>query len=94
MAFDGYIVSRANVYNHMTDDSFKTYKLSKAYDKIRELIKENKVGDIITLWEDETEDSPYLVRSYFNDPYEGWTKDYDDSDIEMATFERYAMEEL
>ena len=40
----------------------------------------------------ETEDSSYLIHSYFNDPYSGWVHEQNGVPIEheMETFEQYA----
>lgn len=93
MAFNGYEVNRSNIYDHNVHDVsgvwWETYEWISAVDIFK---RENKRGDVITVWECETEDSPYLIHSYFNDPYSGWVHEQNGLPIEheMATFEQYA----
>lgn len=92
MAFYGYQVSRSNIYNRKHENMPKVWETIEWVTQVKTLMRQNVIGDVICVYEDETEDSPYLIHSYFNDPYSGWMHEQNGLPIEheMATFEQYA----
>lgn len=69
MAFGGYEVSRNNIYDHAThDNSGICWDESDMANAVIAFAKDSKVGDVITVFERETEDNPYIVCSLFNHP--------------------------
>ena len=75
MAFAGYTVARKNVFNTSVCDSKSTYEDTEVRDIVSTLMDENRSGDVIMVWEEDTEDSGYLLVSYFNHPFTGWCKE-------------------
>lgn len=92
MAFYGFLVSRSNIYNHKHENMPKVWETKEWLTQVETLMQQNVRGDVICVYEDETEDNPYLIHSYFNDPYSGWVHEQNGLPIEheMATFEQYA----
>ena len=92
MAFNGFQVSRFNIYNRKREDMPTVWNTKNWLLQVEKLINQNVRGDLICVYECETEDSPYLIHSYFNDPYSGWIHEQNGIPIEheMATFEQYA----
>lgn len=72
MAFGGYTVTRSNVFNPSVRDTSETWDLSDAMGTVKSYVDENVSGDVITLFEEETEDSGYMISSWFNHPNDGW----------------------
>lgn len=69
MAFGGYEVNRSNIYNHEThDNSSICWNENDMTNAVIAFAKNSKVGDVITVFERETEDNPYIVCSLFNHP--------------------------
>lgn len=87
MAFDGYSISVANILDTRKHENTDTDKLTKVFDIVRNIIKRNNIGDVIMVFEEDTEDSGYLIYSWFNDPAYGWKRDYDNTDIELTKLE-------
>lgn len=87
MAFDGYTIFRDNVFNRTVHDVFNTRNHSIKDNIIATLKRDNHVGDVISVFEDDTEYDGTLIQSWFNDSYAGWTCDYDETDIELTTLE-------
>lgn len=87
MAFDGYTIFRDNVFNPTIHDVFNTRNDSIKSHIIATIKSDNHVGDVINVFEDDTEYDGTLIESWFNDSYSGWTCDYDDTDIELTTLE-------
>jgi hypothetical protein len=72
MAFGGYEVSRSNIYNANTHDYLGCYYTLKDTNKaVNSFISENKTGDVICVWETDTEYDSLLVMSVFNNPVNG-----------------------
>lgn len=77
MAFYGYSVTRSNIYNASTRDVMpRTYDIEKAYTYIDAFKSDNNIGDVILVFEEDTEYDSTLVFSTFNDPCDGWIIDY------------------
>ena len=77
MAFAGYEVTRANVYDHMKSDVSGVWWETFEWLNAVEIFKhENHTGDCIMVWEQDTEEDSTLIYSLFNDPYNGWVCDY------------------
>lgn len=87
MAFDGYSIMVSNIFDTSKRENTDTDKLTRMFDIVRNIIKRNNSGDVIMVFEEDTEDSGYLIYSWFNDPCYGWKRDYDETDIELATLE-------
>lgn len=71
MAFYGYEVSRSNIFNTDTHDYSRSYELSDINKAVNAFVKENKAGDVICVWESDTEYNSTLVMSVFNNPVKG-----------------------
>lgn len=76
MAFYGYEVTRSNIFDaSVRDCSGKWWSKSKAISAANLFVKENKIGDVITVFEEDTEYDSIIVLSIFNDPIRGITKE-------------------
>lgn len=87
MAFNGYSITVANIFNTSEHENTDTDKLTKVFDIVRNIIKRNNSGDVIMVFEEDTEYDSSLIYSWFNDPAYGWKRDYDNTDIELAKLE-------
>lgn len=87
MAFNGYSIMVSNVFDTSKHENTDTDKLVKMFDIVRDVIKRNNSGDVIMVFEDDTEYDGTLIYSWFNDPYYGWKRDYDNTDIELSVLE-------
>ena len=87
MAFDGYSIVRSNVFNTSFREETTEYEITKMFDVVRNIIKDNKQGDVVMVFEEDTEYDGCLLYSWFNDPYGGWTRDYNSTDIELSKLE-------
>lgn len=87
MAFNGYSIVRANVFNSSFREEHTEWKKTCMFDIVRNIKKENRDGDVIMVFEEDTEYNGYLLYSWFNDPYKGWTRDYNKTDIELSVLE-------
>ena len=87
MAFDGYTIFRDNVFDSSLHMVFTTWDDDELADIVATIKKANKVGDVIAVFEDDTEYDGTLIESWFNDSYSGWTSQYTNTDIELTTLE-------
>lgn len=87
MAFDRYTIFRDNVFNTSVHDVFNTRDASLKDCIVKTLKNDNHIGDVISVFEDDTEYDGTLIESWFNDSYSGWTSHYTDTDIELTTLE-------
>ena len=87
MAFGGYEVWRSNIYNYnISDNSGIWWNKKEAISALKLFVSENKVGDVIIIWAEETEDTPTLCVSVFNSPTNGLVMDVSgDIDIQDKT---------
>lgn len=87
MAFGGYTIFRDNVFNTSVHDVFNTRDTSIKDCIIQTIKNDNHIGDVISVFEDDTEYDGTLIESWFNDSYSGWTSQYTNTDIELTTLE-------
>lgn len=87
MAFGGYTIFRDNVFNTSFHMVFNTWDDVEKDDIVATIKKSNKIGDVIAVFEDDTEYDGTLIESWFNDSYEGWISQYTHTDIELTTLE-------
>ena len=87
MAFAGYTIFRDNVFNTSAHMVFEAKDENNRNDIVKTLMKSNKIGDVISVFEEDTEDDGYLIASWFNDSYRGWVDQYSKTDVELTILE-------
>lgn len=96
MAFGGYTIIRSNIFNASTHDTSNEWELTKTFDTVRKYIKENHSGDVVMVFENDTEYDGYLLYSWFNDPHYGWKRELNkselDADVQCVRFDQYLID--
>ena len=87
MAFSGYTIFRDNVFNASAHMVFEAKDENEMKDIVKTIKKSNRVGDVVSVFEDDTEFDGYLIASWFNDSYSGWIDNYNKTDVELTVLE-------